>query len=134
VSVDEQWVFAGIGPVGWGVAALLALLAVVSVWVARHPLDRARRPWDWARLPIVRWVARFVPARLDAAAARLRSRLGISGAAAAAGGVGLLVVGALAVAFTALLDDVLEGEGFAQFDNPIAQWLAGHREAWLTKA
>ena len=51
----------------------------------------------------------------------------------AAGVAGLFVVGALAVGFTALLDDVLEGEGIAQFDDPISSWLAGHREVWLTK-
>lgn len=40
---------------------------------------------------------------------------------------------ALAVGFTALLDDVLEGEGIAQVDEPITHMLAGHREVWLTK-
>jgi len=117
---------AGIGPVGWGVVVFLVVLAMVSVGLARNPLD-------WSRLRFVERVLRFIPGRLDAAAARLRTRLGISGAAMAAGVAGVLLVGALAVGFTALLDDVLEGEGFAQFDNSIAHWLAGHREVWLTK-
>ena len=126
MGVEVERVLAGIGPIGWGVAALLVMLAVVSAWVAHHRLD-------WKRLPLVGAVTRFVPTRLDAAAARLRARLGNRGVAMVAGGVGLLVVGALAVGFTALLDDVLDGEGFAQFDDPIAQWLAGHREPLLTK-
>ena len=126
MGVDVQRVWAGIGPIGCGVAALLVVLAVVSAWVAHQR-------WDWKRLPLAGALTRLLPARLDAAAARLRARLGISGMAMVAGGAGLLVVGALAVGFTALLDDVLEGEGFAQFDDPIAQWLAGHREPSLTK-
>ena len=115
----------GLGPVGWGVVALLVMLAVVSVWVARHPLE-------WQRLPLIGAVLRLVPMSLDAAASRLRVRLGISAIAMAAGVAGLLVVGAMAVGFTALLDDVLEGEGIAQFDDTISYWLAGHREVWLT--
>ena len=126
MGVDTKHGLVSHGPIGWGVLALLVTLVMVSVWVARHPLA-------WQRRPIVGVVLRFVPMRLDAAVSQLRVRLGISAIALAAGVAGLLTVGALAVGFTALLDDVLEGEGIAQFDNPISFWLAGHREVWLTK-
>lgn len=43
------------------------------------------------------------------------------------------MVGAAAVGFTDLLDDVLDGEGFAGTDEPVAAWLAAHREVWLTR-
>lgn len=122
VGVDANF-----GPIGVAVVVVLVAFGLVSTWVARHPLE-------WHRLPLIRTVLGYLPKRVDVAAARLRARLGISGAAMAAGVAGLLAVGALAVGFTALLDDVLEGEGIAQFDNSIAQWLAAHREVWLTKA
>lgn len=115
---------AGIGPIGFGVIGALALLAAVSAVVARQPVDVHR-------LPVVGVVARL-PARLDLLAEWLRARFPVSGVAVAVGAAGLLVVGALAVGFTVLLDDVLEGEGFARLDDPVAHWLAGRREAWLT--
>ncbi len=114
------------GPITWGVLVFLALLAGVSAWVALHPLN-------WQRPPFIGLLIRLVPMPLDAMASRVRTRLGISGVAMAVGAAGLLAVGTLAVGFTALLDDVLDGEGIAQFDEPIAHWLAGHRELELTK-
>lgn len=114
------------GPISVAVIVLLFAFGLVSTWVARHPLESHR-------IPLVGALLRYLPTRVDIAAARLRARLGISGVAMAVGVAGLLVVGALAVGFTALLDDVLEGEGVAQFDDPVARWLAGHREVWLTK-
>lgn len=115
-----------IGPITAGVAVVLSVLALAATWIAKHPNN-------FQALPLVRAIIRFLPARLDAAARRLRDRLGISGVTLAAGTAGLLVVGALAVGFTALLEDVLDGGGIARFDSAIAQWLAGHREVWLTK-
>lgn len=44
----------------------------------------------------------------------------------------LVVFVVLAVGFTGLLDDVLEGDGLAEFDHPAATWLAEHRMGWLT--
>jgi undecaprenyl-diphosphatase len=44
---------------------------------------------------------------------------------------GLIAVMVLAVGFTALLDDALEGDGIAQIDQPAVAWLAAHREGWL---
>ena len=115
-----------VGPITAGVAAVLTTIALVAIWVAQHPNT-------FQALPLVRAVTRFLPARLDAAARRLSDRLGISGVALAVGALGLLIVGALTVGFTALLEDVLDGGGITQFDAFIAEWLAGHREVWLTK-
>lgn len=115
-----------VGPITAGVVVLLAVLAVASLWVARHPAN-------FRRLPFIHVLVGFLPARLDAMLLRLRARLGISTVAMALAAAGLLLVGVLAVGFTALLDDVLEGEGIVRFDDPIAGWLAGHRELWLTK-
>lgn len=117
----------GIGPVGWGVIVALIALAAGAAVVARHPFGSSQ-------LPLIGFVLRFVPTSLDAAAMRLRDRLGISGVALAAGVAGLLGVGVLAIGFTDLLDDVLEGDGAAAFDDPVAHWLADHREVWLTNA
>jgi undecaprenyl-diphosphatase len=47
---------------------------------------------------------------------------------------GLVVVAAMAVGFTEVLDDVLEGDGIAGIDRPAARWLAAHRDLWLTTA
>lgn len=115
----------GFGPVGIGVVVLLVLHTVVSVLVARHPLSCKRSLTDAG--------LRLLPARMDVALSQLQLRLGISGLAMAAGLTALVVMGSMAVGFTALLDDVLEGEGIAEFDEPIAHWLAGHRELWLTR-
>lgn len=45
---------------------------------------------------------------------------------------GLGVVALLAIAFTELLDDVLEGDGLVAIDHPAASWLAEYRADWLT--
>jgi undecaprenyl-diphosphatase len=114
---------AGIGIVGAGVIAFLVTLTVLAVWAARHPVSLRRMLSVFEPL-------RF--ARLDAALARMSGRLGISLLALAVGIVGLAAVGLLAVGFTDLLEDVLNGGGLAQFDGPLVHWIAGHREAWLT--
>ncbi|ETZ98189.1 PAP2 superfamily protein [Mycobacterium kansasii 824] len=46
--------------------------------------------------------------------------------------IGAAVVTVLAVCFTEVLDDVLEGDGIAGIDQPAAEWLAAHRDLWLT--
>jgi undecaprenyl-diphosphatase len=113
----------GVGVVGAGVIAVLVVISAVAVRVARHPTDLRR--WSSASRPL-----RF--ARIDKALARVSDRLGVSLAAVAAGVAGLSVVALLAVGFADLLDDVLDGGGAVQFDEPIVHWLAGHREAVLT--
>ncbi len=63
----------------------------------------------------------------------VRTQLSIGGVALVGLLAGLAVVGLMGIGFTALLDDVLEGEGVARFDQPAAAWLAAHREVWLTR-
>ncbi len=70
--------------------------------------------------------------RLAAVTAPLRGRLGVDGVTLVGLLAGLATVLVLAVGFTDLLDDVLDGEGIAAFDGRVNQWLAGHRESWLT--
>lgn len=116
---------AGMGPIGWGLLVFLIALVVTSIGAARHPLTLRQ-------LPLIRAGERLIPQRLDAVARRLQARVGMSGATLAAAMLGLVTAAVLAVGFTAVLDDVLEGEGIAQFDDPIAHWLAAHREVRLT--
>ncbi len=114
---------AGVGIVGAGVIVVLALLTAAAVWAVRHPVSLRR-------LLSVFEPLRF--RRLDDALTRWSGRLGISLIALAGGLVSLALVALLAVGFTDLLDDVLDGGGLAQFDVPIVNWIADHREAWLT--
>jgi membrane-associated phospholipid phosphatase len=44
------------------------------------------------------------------------------------------VVVALAAGFTAVLEDVLEGDGITGIDEPATRWVATHRDAWMTLA
>jgi undecaprenyl-diphosphatase len=120
-----------IGPVGVGVVGLLLVVAAVAVWLAAHRPD-GHRLVSIGELPLIGPLLRFVTVRLDALAAPVQARLGLHGAAVVGLLAGLVAVGAAAVGFTDLLDDVLDGEGIAVFDEPAAAWLAGHREAWLT--
>ncbi|MFE3260193.1 phosphatase PAP2 family protein [Nocardia sp. NPDC059091] len=45
---------------------------------------------------------------------------------------GAAAVCALAVLFAAILDNVLDGDGFTAWDRPISAWIAAHREPALT--
>ncbi len=110
-----------VGPISVGLALLLLALVLAAVWLARHP--RTRRTETPGRLVTL----------LDHALSPLRERFGVQTVTVVAGLVGLIVVGALALGFTALLDDVLEGEGFAAVDEPAAHWLVAHREVWLSR-
>ena len=124
---------AGFGPVSWGVVGCLLALMAAAVWVARHPVSgpllvaRIRDAAQFDRLQ------RLFSERASAAAATLRSRLRLEEVAGAALLASLAAVVLLAVGFTALLDDVLEGEGVATIDQPAARWLAEHRDLWLTR-
>ncbi|HOB48017.1 MAG TPA: phosphatase PAP2 family protein [Mycobacterium sp.] len=123
---------AGLGPVGVGVLAVLVVVSVLAVWVARHP-QLGGRLERVGEIPMIGPVLRLCGRCLEVLVAPVQARLGLRGVAVATLGAGLVVVGAAAVGFTDLLDDVLDGEGFAAFDEPVAAWLAAHREVWLTR-
>lgn len=122
----------GFGLVSAGLVACLLLLASAAIWIARRG-PRVARVWqrvsDNAAIgEALTWVRDRIGAGEGALARRLRG----SEVAAAALLVGLVVVVALAVGFTEVLDDVLEGDGIAGFDRPATTWLATHRDLWLT--
>jgi membrane-associated phospholipid phosphatase len=125
---------ASFGPVSIGAVVLLALLVAGAVWVARHPrLGQTL----WARVrdaPGVRrvwaWSSEQVRAR-DWAMARWLPAYGVAGIMLL---VELAVVVTLAIGFTEVLEDVLEGDGIAWVDRPAAEWLGTHRDPWLTTA
>lgn len=122
---------AQVGVIGVAVIGWLVAVVVSAVALARHRQPPIR---GFAELPVVGPVLQLGWKRLGPLTSPLRTRLGVNGVALVALVLGLGIVVALAVGFTALLDDVLEGEGLAQLDDPATLWLAGHRELWLTKA
>ena len=118
------------GMIGLGLSAALLLLGSLAVGVARHPLSAGVRD-RFTALPVIDRLHAWGSTYFGAAMSAMRDRLGRRGAAAAALLAGLIAVMMLAVGFTALLDDALDGDGIAQFDEPVVAWLATHREAWL---
>ncbi|OBI41162.1 phosphatase PAP2 family protein [Mycobacterium sp. E796] len=122
----------GFGPVSAGTVVSLALLAAVAIWIARHE-RLARRVW--ARVRDVAVPRRAVAwARERAMGWPLLRRLPPYEVAGAALLAGAAVVAALAAGFTAVLEDVLEGDGIAGVDQPTTGWVAAHRDLWLTRA
>jgi len=118
----------GPGTPGFGILSAIVLAALVfwaglAVWVARHRgiLDGVDRIRSWAT------------ERLDTAVTPLARRLSVDAAAAVGLITGMVLVALLAAGFTKLLDDVLEGELITYVDQPISQWLAAHRDLWLTE-
>jgi undecaprenyl-diphosphatase len=118
------------GALGIGLSAALLLLVSLAVGVARHPLSVGVRN-RFTTLPVIDRLHAWGSTHFGGAMSAMRDRLGRQGAAAAALLAGLIAVMMLAVGFTALLDDALDGDGIAQFDEPVVAWLATHREAWL---
>ena len=118
------------GVVGLGLSAALLLLASLAVWVARHPRLAGVRN-RFTALPLIDRLHVWCSTHFGGAMSAMRDRLGRQGAAATALLAGLIAVMVLAVGFTALLDDALDGDGIAQFDEPAVAWLATNREAWL---
>ena len=115
------------GAVGLGLSAAVLLLAVAAVWVARHPRWPAL-----VGLPGVDRLQRWYSAHFGEVMSKVRDRLGREGTLFAALAAGLIAVMVLAIGFTALLEDVLDGDGLAQIDEPVSRWLATHREGWLS--
>lgn len=118
----------GPGSPGFGILSAIVLMALVlwwglAVWVARHRavLDAVGRIRSWTT------------ERLDSAVTPLARWLSVDVAAAVGLLSGMVVVALLAAGFTELLDDVLEGELITYVDQPVSQWLAAHRDLWLTE-
>jgi undecaprenyl-diphosphatase len=122
------------GPVSIGVLVLLALFALTSIAVARHPRQIRTALARVGDVPVVRRARTWVGERLANIWRTLVRRFPVAEAVGVALLVGLGVVVALAVGFTSLLEDVLEGDGIAALDHPVSGWLAGHRDPWLTAA
>lgn len=122
----------GFGVVSAGLVACLVLLAWAAIWIAR----RGRlliALWDKvSHAAVIGETLTWLRDRIGARERALARRLRVSEVAAVALALGLVVVVALAVGFTEVLDDVLEGDGIAGFDQPATRWLAAHRDLWLT--
>lgn len=123
---------AGFGLVSAGTIGLLVLLAWAAIWVAR----RGRLlPGLWDRVSnaaVIGEARAWVRSRIGDRGRALARRLPVSEIAGVALLLGLVAVVMLAVGFTEVLDDVLEGDGIAGVDHPATRWLATHRDLWLT--
>ncbi|MEB4211883.1 phosphatase PAP2 family protein [Mycobacterium sp. 94-17] len=123
---------AGFGPVSAIVIAALLLLTWAAVWLARRgPLFQGLRQTLSESAVLGRAVA-WVRDRIGPRGRALARRLPAGEVAAVALLLGLVLVVTLAVGFTEVLDDVLEGDGIAEIDHPVTRWLAAHRDLWLT--
>lgn len=123
---------AGFGVVSAGTVVFLVLLAGAAIWVGRRGLLLRRL---WARASGAAVIGRVLTWARDQIRARgwpLAGRLPADEVAGVALLLGFVVVAAVAVGFTEVLEDVLEGDGIAGIDRPAARWLAGHRDLWLT--
>jgi membrane-associated phospholipid phosphatase len=122
----------GFGLVSAGIVGSLVLLVWAAIWVARHgPLLRGFRE-RLAEIPVIGKTITWVRGRIGEKGRALIGRLPISEVAGIVLLLGLAVVVSLAVGFTEVLDDVLEGDGIAGIDQPITSWLPAHRDLWLT--
>ena len=124
----------GFGLAGGGIIGSLVLLVWAAIRVARRgpPLRRL-----WERVSdsaVIGKTLTWVRDRISDRGWSLARRWPESEVAGVALLLGLLVVVALAVGFTEVLEDVLEGDGIAGIDQPVTRWLAAHRELWLTAA
>lgn len=118
-------------------ALLVVLLLAAGVliggaarWVVGHP-ERIRAGLAWAvNLPAVTWVRSRYPRQW-----RFVGRRFAPGEAAGLTlTVGVVAVLALGVSFGEILDHVLDGEGVAVADRPVARFLAAHRQPWSITA
>jgi membrane-associated phospholipid phosphatase len=122
----------GFGLVGASIIGSLALLVWAAIWVGR----RGPTIWMlWARVSnsaVIGKTLTWVRDRISDRVWSLARRWPASEIAGVALLLGLVAVVALAVGFTEVLDDVLEGDGIVGIDQPVTRWLAAHRERWLT--
>ncbi|ORA20706.1 phosphatase PAP2 family protein [Mycobacterium arosiense] len=124
----------GFGLVSAGLVACLVLLAWAAIVIARRGRLLIALRERVSHAPVIGETLTWVRDRIAARRWALARRLRVSEVAGVALLLGLLVVVALAVGFTEVLDDVLEGDGIAGFDQPVTRWLATHRDLWLTTA
>ena len=104
-----------------------ALIGLAARWVVGHP-ERIRAGLAWAAdRPAVTWVRSRYPRQWRFVGRRFAP----GEAAGLALTVGVVAVLALGLSFGEILDHVLDGEGVAVADRPVARFLAGHREPWL---
>ena len=118
----------GPGSAGFGILSVIVLAALLvwaglAVWVARHRRvsDSVTRIRSWAT------------ERLDSVVTPLARWLSVDVAAALALLSGAVVVAVLAAGFAELLDNVIEGEVIDYVDQPVSEWVAAHRDLWLTE-
>lgn len=124
----------GFGPVSAFVVGALALLAWAAIWVARRG-PRLRLRWERvSRSAVVGKALTWVHDRIGDRGRSLARRWAAGEVAGVALLLGLVTVVALAVGFTEVLDDVLEGDGIAGIDQPLTRWVAARRDLWLTAA
>lgn len=107
---------------------LITALALAAPWIGRHP--------DRALAPLRRLAAH--PAVLRARTRYARQLAFLAGRLSPAGALGLVLtvqLGALAglgAAFGVITEDVLAGDELVRLDGPVASFLIGRREPWLT--
>ncbi|KZS61358.1 phosphatase PAP2 family protein [Mycobacterium ostraviense] len=122
----------GFGLVSAATVGCLVVLAVLATWLARNETP-IRGLWAGAcNVAVIGRVVAWLRKQAGAWGGALIRRLPVSEVAGVALLIGAAVVTALAVCFTEVLDDVLEGDGIAGIDQPAAKWLAAHRDLWLT--
>jgi len=120
------------GLVSLGVLVLLTLFVLAAIAVARHPRQMRTTLVQIGNVAVIRRARAWAAGHLANAWRMLVRRFPVAEAVGVALLVGLGVVVALAVGFTSLLEDVLEGDGIAALDQPASRWLAEHRDPWLT--
>jgi undecaprenyl-diphosphatase len=122
----------GFGLVSAGIVGSLVLLVWAASWVARNGARIRGLGKRISDVSVIGKTMTWARRRIGEQGWALTDRLPISELAAVAVLLGLLVVVSLAVGFTEVLDDVLEGDGIAGIDQPVTAWLAAHRDLWLT--
>lgn len=110
-----------IGPVGVSLVAWLGILVGAAIWLAGSPRSNRR-------------LARVISTGFGTVATWLRQWVGVEATAMVGLILGLGVAMLLSLGSTVVLEDVLDGEGWAELDEPAARWLAANREPWLTSA
>ena len=116
----------GSGSAGFGILSVIVVVVLLvwtglAVWIATHrPAFAGRRARSW------------VGDRLSGPLGVLARWLSVDAAAALALLSGAVVVAVLAAGFAELLDNVIEGEVIAYVDQPVSEWMAAHRNLWLT--